>query len=177
MKTTTFVIGAIFVYLVSSVPTDAQQKMTVPGIVNFTRVDATVACGGATAVAAVPEIKKQGFAAIINFRMANEPDANVEAEGDAARAAGMKYIHLPFSAGAPDPAVVDAFLKAVADRTNQPVYIHCGTANRVGAMWLIKRVVGDRWTVEKATAEAEAIGLTSPALKTFALDYIKTHAK
>jgi hypothetical protein len=52
------------------------------------------------------------------------------------------------------------------------VYIHCATANRVGAVWLIKRVLADGWDVEKATAEAERIGLRSPQLKQFALDYI-----
>ena len=38
------------------------------------------------------------------------------------------------------PEIAHAFLKAVADPANQPAYIHCGSANRVGAMWFIKRV-------------------------------------
>jgi protein tyrosine/serine phosphatase len=61
----------------------------------------------------------------------------------------------------------------VTDPANSPVYIHCASANRVGAMWLIKRVVDDGWDVDRATQEAERIGLTSRELKQFALDYIQ----
>jgi uncharacterized protein (TIGR01244 family) len=153
------------------------RKETVPGIVNFTRVDATVACGGALSGGAVDELKTRGYRAIINFRLASENGANVEAETAAAKQAGMTYIHLPFNAQSPDPQVVDAFLKAVADRANQPVFVHCGSANRVGALWLIKRVLQDGWAIDKATAEAEMIGLTSAPLKQFALDYLKSHGK
>jgi uncharacterized protein (TIGR01244 family) len=144
---------------------------------NYTRVDATVACAGAPSLEAIAELKRLGFAAVINFRQADEPGADVEAEGEAARSAGLKYIHLPFNSSSPDPAVVETFLKAVVDPANQPVFIHCGSANRVGAMWLIKRVVVDGWDVEKATAEADAIGLTSEALRQFALDYVKTRQR
>ena len=38
----------------------------------------------------------------------------------------------------------------MADRSNQPVFIHCGSANRVGAVWMIKRTLQDKWTAEKA---------------------------
>jgi hypothetical protein len=51
------------------------------------------------------------------------------------------------------------------------VYIHCASANRVGAMWLIKRVVVDGWEIPRATEEARAIGLTSEPLLRFAVDY------
>lgn len=148
-----------------------------PGVRNYTRVDATFACGGATKVEAFPALKQDGFASVINLRTAAEPDANLEGEAKAAREAGLTYIHIPFTTSAPDPGVVETFLKAVTDRANQPAYIHCASANRVGAVWLVKRVLVDGWAVEKATAEAEAIGLTSAVLKQFSLDYIKTHGK
>ena len=70
----------------------------------------------------------------------------------AAQSAGLKYIHLPFDAAAPDPKVVESFLAAVADKTNQPAFIHCGSANRVGAVWMIKRALQEGWPIEKARA-------------------------
>jgi uncharacterized protein (TIGR01244 family) len=147
------------------------------GVRNYTRVDASVACGGAPSLESFAEFKRLGFAAVINFREAGEQGTDVEAEAEAARAAGLKYIHLPFNSSAPDPAVVDAFLKALDDRTNLPVFIHCGSANRVGAMWLIKRVIVDGWDIDKASAEASAIGLTSEGLRQFALEYVAAHRK
>lgn len=151
------------------------QKKDMAGIRNYSRVDATVGCGGQTDPAAMTALRKEGFVSVINLRLASEEGANVDAGRAAAQAAGLKYIHLPFNGAAPDPKVVDAFLAAVADKANQPVYIHCGTANRVGSVWMIKRVLQDRWDVERAGEEAAAIGLTSPQLKTFATTYIAEH--
>jgi hypothetical protein len=44
-------------------------------------------------------------------------------------------------------------------------------------MWLIKRVLVDGWEIPRATEEAVTIGLTSEALKKFAIDYATTHKK
>jgi uncharacterized protein (TIGR01244 family) len=151
------------------------QAPAVPGVTNYTRVDATAGCGGTTSTEAYPALKKEGYAAVINLRQADEPGANIEQAKAAAEAAGLRYIHVPVNGRAPQAESVDAFLAAVKDPANSPVYIHCATANRVGAVWLVKRVLVDGWDVEKATAEAERIGLRSPQLKQFALDYIAAH--
>jgi uncharacterized protein (TIGR01244 family) len=159
-----------------TIPALAQvQKREMPGIRNYSRVDATVGCGGAVDPSAMTALRKEGFVSVINLRVATEEGANVEAGRAAAQAAGLKYIHLPFNAATPDPKVVDSFLAAVADRSNQPVFIHCGSANRVGGVWMIKRALQDKWPVEKALTEAQAIGLNNPALTAFATDYINTH--
>jgi uncharacterized protein (TIGR01244 family) len=94
----------------------------------------------------------------------------VDAAAAAAKALGLTYVHLPINSAAPDPAVVDGFLKAVTDKKNQPVFIHCASANRAAALWMVKRMAVDKWDAEKAGAEAAALGLTNPALKAFALE-------
>jgi uncharacterized protein (TIGR01244 family) len=171
-------IHAVVFAILFTVPLAAQvQKAELPGIANFSRVDATVGCGGATSPEAMSGLRQEGFVSVINLRQANEPGAEVDASRKAAQAAGLKYIHLPFNGAEPDPKVVEGFLAAVADKSNQPVFIHCGSANRVGAVWMIKRVLQDGWTVERAQAEAEAIGLRSQPLTAFATDYIKTHRR
>jgi uncharacterized protein (TIGR01244 family) len=155
---------------------DAQvQKKEFPGVRNYSRVDATVGCGGQVDPAAMASLKSEGFVSVINLRLPTEEGANVEQGRAAAQAAGLKYIHLPFNAASPDPKVVDNFLAAVADRANQPVFIHCGSASRVGGMWTIKRALQDKWPLEKALAEGKAIGLNNPGLETFITDYIKSH--
>ena len=153
------------------------RKAEMEGVTNFSRVDATVGCGGATQPSAMAALKKNGFVSVINLRLASESGADIDASRAAAQAAGLKYIHLPFDAANPDSKLVDNFLAAVSDHSNQPVYIHCGSANRVGAVWMIKRALRDGWDVDKAMAEAEAIGLTNARLKTFATEYIATHKK
>jgi len=166
--------------LVLSLGTVAAAQVTKqerPGIVNFSRVDAVVACGGATETAALDGLAKDGFKSVINLRQATENNANIEQNAAKAKELGLKYIHIPFNAQQPDPKVVDQFLAAIADKSNQPVYVHCGSASRVGSVWLVKRVLQDGWPVDKATEEAKAIGLRGEPLEKFALDYIASHKR
>src|SRR5262247_1757754 len=154
----------------------AQQvtKETVAGVTNFARLETTVACAGATKAEAVPELKKMGFASIINLRQANEAEANVDAEAAAAKAAGIRFYHVPFNGQSPDPTAADKFLDAITSKGSEPAFIHCAGGNRAAAMWLVKRLAVDHWDTDRATAEATALGLTSPALKQFAFDYAQT---
>jgi uncharacterized protein (TIGR01244 family) len=166
-------VGLLATFAAASIlaPVVHAQRETPPtGVANYTRVDATVACAGATPVQAIPELKKNGFASVINFRMPQEQGANIDEAKATAATVGLKYIHLPHQT--PTPEIAEAFLKAVADPSNQPVYIHCASANRVGAMWFIKRVTLDGWDADRAMKEAEAIGLRASSLKQFALDYV-----
>ena len=160
-------------------PAAAQQisKPTVPGAANFARLETTVACGGATTPEAVPEIKKMGFASIINLRLPTEAGANVDGEAAAAKTAGIKFYSIPFSGQSPDPAVADKFLATITAPGNEPAYIHCAAGNRAGAMWMIKRLAVDHWDTERAYTEAAALGLTSPALKQFAIVYAQSHKR
>ncbi len=153
----------------------AQQKMSKPGISNYTQVDAVVACGGATEISALDGLKKDGFKSVINLRTASERGANIEENRARAEALGLKYLHIPFNGGAPENKTFDDFLTAIADKSNQPVYIHCASANRVGAVWLAKRVLQDGWAIDKATEEARLIGLSAAPLEKFALQYIAAH--
>lgn len=153
------------------------KKLTVPGITNFAQVETTVACAGAVTPESVAGIKKMGFASIINLRLENEQGANIEAEAAAAKAAGITFVHLPFNGSMPDPAVADRFIKTITEPGTQPAFIHCASGNRAAAMWLIKRVLVDKWETDRAVEEATQLGLTSSGLKTFALEYIQAHKK
>ena len=168
-----FVVAAISV--LSAAAQSQVKKETVPGITNLARLETTVACAGAVTPASVAEIKKMGFSSIINLRLATEQGADIEGETAAAKAAGINYFHLPFNNAAPDPAVVDSFLKVITDKANEPAFIHCASANRAAMMWMVKRIAVDKWDVAKATEEATALGLTNPALKTFAIEQAQKH--
>ena len=170
--------AAISVLVLASVVTAAAQtvtKETLPGVTNFAKLDTTIACAGATTPAAVAGLKQMGYASIINLREASEAGADIDAETAAAKTAGITFIHLPFNGAMPDPAVADKFVKAVTDSKNQPAFVHCASGNRAAAMWMIKRMVVDKWDADRAGTEAAALGLTSGALKTFALNYAANH--
>lgn len=151
------------------------QKETVEGVRNFTKIDATVACAGATEPAAMPALAARGFKTVINLREASEAGALIDESTKAAEAAGLRYIHLPFNSSKPDAAVADRFLATIKDTSLQPVFIHCASGSRAGALWLIKRMLVDGWDEQKAVDEAVMIGLASPTLKQFALEYVAKH--
>ena len=152
------------------------SKGSVPGIVNFGYLGKEVACAGATAPAALAEIKKRGYASVINLRVATEPGAEIEASAAAAKAAGLIFIHLPFSTAAPEPSLVDRFLAAISDPKNQPAFIHCASGNRAAALWMVKRMVVDKWDAERAFEEATALGM-SAALKPFVVEQAKARLR
>src|SRR6202161_1198297 len=105
MKSKFLIVAALISSIwVAAAPVRAQEvtKESVDGITNFHRIETTVACSGAIKATAVPDIKKYGFASIINLRQATEDGANLEAEEAAAKAADIHYYSIPFSSTAPD---------------------------------------------------------------------------
>ena len=149
----------------------------VEGIVNFARIETTVACAGAITPDSVEKIRDMGFRSIINLRRASEEGANVDAEAAAADAAGIKYVHLPFGGPVLDPDVADQFLETITEADTSPAFIHCAGGGRAATMWFIKRVIVDEWDIDPALEEATALGMNpeSPT-RAFALEYIAAHA-
>lgn len=174
---TRFLLIPVLVALSAALAFAQARKGTIEGVRNFTVVDATVGCAGATEVAAIPKVAALGYKSILNIRLATEAGAAIEESAAAAKEAGINFIHLPFNGSAPDMAVADTFIKTVTDPANQPVFINCGSANRVGALWLAKRMLVDKWDEAKAVEEAKLIGLSSEALQKFALEYVAARGK
>ena len=110
-------------------------KENVPGIRNLAKLETTVACAGAITPESVVEVKKMGFVSVINLRLASEEGANVEKEEAAAKAAGIRYFHVPYD-GSADPKAAEAFLNAITTKGAEPAFIHCSGGNRAATMWL-----------------------------------------
>ena len=110
--------------LVATMASAQVVRQEVPGIRNFAKVESTVACAGAITPAAIQEIKKMGYASIINLRLATEQGADIDANIAAAKAADIPYHHIPFSTAAPDAAAVDTFLKTITAPGVEPAFIH-----------------------------------------------------
>jgi uncharacterized protein (TIGR01244 family) len=137
-------------------------------------VDESFATAGQPKETAFAKLASNGFRSVLNLRTDAE-GVDLARERETAEKAGLRYISVPVSTQSLGEETVTAFIKAVKDKSNHPMLIKCGTANRVGAMMMIFRVLDQGWTEEKALEEATAIGLTSPNLKKFAQDYIATH--
>jgi uncharacterized protein (TIGR01244 family) len=160
--------------LLASGPSVAQESAA--PIRNFLRVDSNFCTGGQPRLEHLDQLKADGVRAIINLR---QPSEHRAADEEAkAKELGLRYFNIPVVFADPKDEQVTEFLKLTDDPANRPAFIHCTAAVRVGAFWMIRRVVRDGWTIEKAEAEAQKIGLErAPHLNEFARAYIAGHAK
>src|SRR6185369_5154862 len=148
-----------------------------PGeIRNFLRVNKDFCTGGQPKLEQLAQLKAEGVKSIINLR---QPSEHRAAEEEAkVKELGLRYFNIPVAYGNPNEEQVAEFLKLTDDPDNRPIFIHCTAAIRVGAFWMIRRVLRDGWKLEDAEAEAEKVGLReSPHWVEFARKYIETHRK
>ncbi len=166
-------LGLFLAWLLLASVAGAQQDF--PSIKNFLRVNKGICTGGQPRLEDLARLKSDGVTTIINLRRPSEYDAEEEARK--AKELGLRYFNIPVNTADPKEEQADEFLKIMADTKNRPAFIHCASANRVGGFWMIRRVLADGWKPEDAEQEARKIGLRSPNLVEFALDYIHRHQK
>jgi uncharacterized protein (TIGR01244 family) len=141
----------------------------------FHRVNERVATGGQPTAGQIGDLAGEGFRTIVNLREPSEYDS--AAEESAAKGLGLRYISIPVKSADPKAEQLEAFLRATEGPAIYPAFLHCGSGNRVGAFWMVRRVLKDHWTVEDAEKEARQIGMKSPNLRDFALEYIQRHSE
>ncbi|HEY7111611.1 MAG TPA: sulfur transferase domain-containing protein [Thermoanaerobaculia bacterium] len=151
----------------------AAEGATVESIDNYVRLTDTVSTGGQPTPAQIFALAQARFRAVLNLREEAEFDGKAEAE--AAHEAGLAYLRIPVRGADPRDRDADEFLRVTDDRANYPIFIHCASGNRVGAFWLIRRVLRDGIAFEAAQAEAQRVGLRSPTLLEFARAYVASH--
>lgn len=170
MKTLILCVSILFCVSVINAQDD-------PGSIrNFVRVNEQFCTGGQPRLEHLEKLKAEGVKAIINLRRPTEHRA--EEEETKAKELGLRYFNIPVAFGDPKDEQADEFLKITDDPANRPAFIHCTAAIRVGAFWMIRRVLRDGWKIEDAEAEAQKIGLReSPHLNEWARKYIEKHQK
>jgi len=163
-------------FVASSITLRAQIQKEQPGVFNFTLVSDQFCTGGQPKLEALDKLKAEGVKSILNLRTPGEHRAADEEAK--AKELGLKYFNIPVVYRDPKEEQATEFLKITDDPSNRPIFIHCTAAIRVGAFWMIRRVMRDGWTVEAAEEEAKKIGLReAPHLVEFAKNYIAKYGK
>lgn len=115
-------------------------------------------------------LKQAGIETIISVRNPKEVPWDEAAE---VSKRGMKFVEVPFQgADQLKPAVFDKLRKTLLDEKRGPTVFHCGSANRVGAVWYAHRVLDDDLSPQAALEEAKIVGLRTPAYFERAQQYI-----
>ncbi len=114
-------------------------------------------------------IKEREITRIITLRTHGEIDWN---EQEAVEKMGIEFIQIPFrSSESLTDDVFDSIRKLLNDKTKKTLF-HCGSANRVGGVWLPFRVLDEDVDLPTAIMEAEKIGLNTDFIKEKAVEYI-----
>jgi len=115
--------------------------------------------------------KEKGIKTIVNLRTDREIDWDEPAQ---TKKAGLEYCPLTVDGaeGFTDE-VFDEARKLFQDASKHPILVHCGTANRVGTLWLAHRVLDDGLSYDAALAEAKTVGLRQAECEAKAKEYIE----
>ena len=168
-------IALVAVLAATGIPAQVTQSEA-PAIRYFLQVTPEFCTGGQPRPEHFQMLKTRGVKAVLNLRTPGEHRADEEKA--AVEAAGMKYFNVPFVYASPTDQNVEDFLKLTDDPANRPMFVHCTAAIRVGAFWLIRRVIRDGMSWDAALEEARKVGLVNaPHLEAFAKDYLARHPR
>ena len=106
-------------------------------------------------------LKARGVATVIDLRQAGEVG---QGDLDAAEQAGLIRVHLPMTSSGITDEQAKAFLEVMKKHDRRPVLIHCGGANRAGAMYGLYLGATGKCTPEEALARAKQAGMRSEGL-------------
>ncbi len=156
-------VSACAVALLAAAPVLAQipESADPAAIPNYKVVRPGIATAGQPTPEALGKLKEQGFKTVINLRVETEPGAKEEAE--IVKSQGLQYFSVPITPATLSQEKVDEVAKLLADPKAGPILFHCGSANRVGAVWTVIEAQRGK-SYEEAEAEGRKIGLTNPAL-------------
>lgn len=116
----------------------------------------------------------QGFRVVVNIR--TDPSLG-EAQAHHVEAGGMQQIYLPLPRELA-PEHMAAFAETVEQWQYEGLVIHCRTASRTAIIWMIYRILYDRWSQEQARDELFQAGYTPEQVEKFQAfvdDYLRQY--
>jgi uncharacterized protein (TIGR01244 family) len=132
-----------------------------------------LATAGQPSAAAWPRLANAGYRTVVDLRAPEEPRGHDE--GASVRAAGLDYVAIPVSQPTLGDSEFDSFREIVRAPERRPIFVHCATSNRVGALLLPYFALDQGMPLADATRLAHAAGLRNPDLQSIAVDYARRH--
>jgi len=121
----------------------------------------------------IDALQAAGIKRVISLRTPGEIDWDEQA---VLEAAGIEFIEVPFRK--PESLDDDVFaeIRGLLSDPSGRTLLHCGSANRVGGIWLPFRVLDQGVDLETALEEARSVGLKAEFIERMAIDYIRRQA-
>jgi uncharacterized protein (TIGR01244 family) len=120
--------------------------------------ESKVMTGGQPTTEDLELLRARGVTTVVSLRSeAEEVDFDEAAK---AEELGMSFIRIPVSTSQGlDPATAQ-YLRQRLDAASGPVFLHCGSGNRVGGMYAINAYANEGKALEEALAIGRAAGMT-----------------
>jgi len=119
----------------------------------------------------LPLLQQAGVKTVISLRHTKEIPWD---EAAALKKLGIKFVHVPFQDPRElTPEVFDKVRKVLRDKKRGVTFFHCGSSNRVGAVWYAHRVLDGGISPEEALRESKMAGLRTPEYLEAAVEYVE----
>lgn len=116
-----------------------------------------------------------GYRTVVNLRAAGEFDAFDEDR--VVRELGLDYVCIPVAnANGLSAEAVASLDTVLADAQRRPALIHCGSGNRVGALFAMHACRKRGLSIEEALACGASAGLTAPPLREAVREKLRVRA-
>lgn len=136
----------------------SQADLASMDLINPQIVDQHVVTGGQPSISDLAALKDKGFGTVISLRTEGEDPGYDEAAE--AEALGLAYINIPVGVETGLDAVTAQLLRSAINQSHAPALVHCGSGNRVGALYAIAAFQIDGNSLEEALAIGRDAGLT-----------------
>jgi tyrosine-protein phosphatase SIW14 len=128
------------------------SPIDIPGVNNFAQVSPILYRGEQPTREGFLELKRRGIKTVINLR-------NHHSDEKFLVGTGLRYVRIKSTAVRIEDEDTLAFLAALHDPANQPVFVHClHGSDRTGAAVAAYRIVEQGWTAEEAIRELRNFG-------------------
>ncbi|MEO8637220.1 MAG: hypothetical protein ABI587_18240 [Gemmatimonadales bacterium] len=141
------------------------------GIPNACQPLPNVVTGGQPDKGHLEALAAAGNTLVLDLRAPHEPRAFDEPA--AVRSLGMTYENIPVGTGPLDDALLERILAVYRAHTDTAFFCHCAGGNRVGGALIPYLILDQGFAEEDAVATAKRVGLTSPELLVWGLDYAR----
>lgn len=144
---------------------------SIRGVPNACQLLPTVVTGGQPTPEHLDALAKSGNAVVIDMREAMEPRGFDEPA--LVRELGMEYKLVPVGPHTMSDTTLGNLRTALAEAGDRPVFIHCGSGNRVGGALIPVLMLDQGMEEEDAIDTAMRVGLRSAELMEWGLGYTR----
>lgn len=157
-------------------PNEEQEiRKIVPGLENLVCPLPGVVTAGQPTPQEFERLAEAGYKTVLDLRAPDEPRGYDEEA--AVRGAEMEYINIPVTPATLSSQEFDDFRELMCDPDRRPIIVHCGSANRVGALLIPYLILDEDNEPEEAYRTAVEVGLRSQELADTAMAYTEEAGK